>query len=309
MKLRLALFIIPLLVLVSGCQPSTVPSVTTPSAPSNAAEITIEDWDSSIKHVGINELHLETFIVLIANNSSRSIKIGIISLSSGENVIKRSFSESLQLGEKRSFSLTYTLTLARDIGAREVKCKIMVGENIGQVVYPIVAEKEISIAVPIARIGYTQPVGILKDKTITLTLLSWSEKDNILAGPYPDAVYYVCTARPGNKFISLVFELRNDWSKSQKTPYIKLGDLLTDKGKIYSAWQAPTDPTLFPGEYLARPATREEIETLIGDSGGRELLPGKSIRGHVTFEMPENENLVEVCIDSLRPLIEYDGAQ
>lgn len=309
MKLTFALLIISLVVLIISCQSASVPSATTPMALENTEEITIEAWDASVEHVGINELHLETFHVLLTNESNRSIKIGIVSLSSGKSVIKRMFSELLQPGEKKDFSLICSQPLERDVRIRELKCKIMVGQDIGTVMCPIVTEKEISIPVPTSGIGYTQPVGILREKTITLTLLSWRESDKVLAGPYSEETYYVCTARPGNKFISLIFELRNDWSKPQKTPYFNFGDVFTDKGTIYPSWQTPSDPTLFHEEYAAIPATKEEIDTLIGNSGGRDLLPGESILGRVIFEVPQDEHPVEASINSLRPLIEYNRNQ
>lgn len=244
MKLRFALLVLVLTAIASGCQPRTTPSPITPAPAEYAQEITIEEWNASVEHVGIDELRLETFDVLLANHSTRPIEIGVIKLSSGESAIDRMLSELLHPGDKKKFSLICAAPLEKEPGVRELKCKIIVGEDIGQIMCPVIAEKEISISIPTAKVGYTQRVGILKEKTITLTLVSWREVDKALAGPYPGEVYYVCTARPGNKFVMLVFTLRNDWSQPQKTPYISFGQMLSDKGMIYSAWEMPSDPAL-----------------------------------------------------------------
>jgi len=309
-------FIIPsicLLLILLGCAGPLPPSGTAPvpatSSEPSKTEVAIEEWNVEIEHVGIEKVDLESFEVVLRNTSSRPINIGVISLHAGNSENKRMFSTEMNPGAKRSFSVFTSEPLERPRGARSLGCKIIVGEDIGKVMSPIIAEKEISISIPTAGIGYTQRVGILKEKTITLTLLSWKEGDKALAGPYPDGTYYIYTPRPGNKFIMLIYELRNDWSQSQKTPHIKFGDMLTDNGEIYSAWQAPSDPANLSQEYIGRPATDEEITTLIRYSGGRELASGESIKGRIIFEIPEEENPVEASIHSLRPLIEYDGEQ
>ncbi len=308
MKLRLAVLILLSAALASGCQPTTAPGTTAPAPPKSAQGITIEEWNASVGHVGISELTF-TFDVWLANNSSRPIKIKIVSLWSGKSERSRMILKTLQPGEKKNFSLGGCL-LERMPGSRELECKIRIGEDVGQIMSPIIAEKSITIPVPVAGIGYTEPVGMFIEKTLQetlpLTLISWMEGEKALAGPFEKGIYYTYTAKPGNRFITLVFELRNDWTKSQKIPHMWKGDILTDKGKIYSARQIPTDPAILT-EYTTKAATEEEIDALVGYSGGYELPPGESIKGRIVFEVPQDENLVEASIQRLRPLIAYEG--
>lgn len=313
MKLGLGVLILLLAALASACQPATAPRTTTPAPPESAQEISIEEWSASVEHVGISELKLETFEVWLANNSSRSIKIGAVSLWSGKSEIMRTVKATLQPGEEKRISLPFPGNdpLERGPGVREVECKIRIGEDIGHLMFPIIAEKSIIIPVPVAGIGYTEPVGMFLEKdlqeTLPLTLASWKEGEKALAGPF-EGIYYTATAKPGNRFITLVFELRNDWTKSQKTPHIWQGDILTDKGNIYSAWQGHRDPAILT-EYVTKAATEEEIHALVGYSGGYELSPGESIRGRIVFEIPQNENPIEASIQNLRPLIMYEGGR
>lgn len=303
---------VSLVVLAGACQPATAPSLVTPSPTESAQEIVIEDWSAGVEHAGINELRLETFDVRLSNHGSRPIKIGVISLSSGTTEIKRTFTTILQPGEKDSFCLPFPSSdpLERAPGVDELECEITIGQDIGKVMCPVIAEKSITIHVPVAGIGYTEPVGMFLDKTLQetlpLTLVSWMEGDKALAGPF-EGRYYTATAKPGSRFITLVFELRNDWTKAQKIPHIWEGDILTDKGNIYPAWQGHRDPVILT-EYQTEAASEQEISALVRYSGGYELSPGESVKGRVVLEVPQDENPVEASIENLRPLIAYEGS-
>lgn len=69
-------------------------------------------------------------------------------------------------------------------------------------------------------------------------------------------------------------------------------------------WNPPVG--VLSEEYNPREATNE-VETLIGDSGGyEELLPEESTVGRVVFEIPEDETPVEARISGVSYLIKLD---
>ena len=67
-------------------------------------------------------------------------------------------------------------------------------------------------------------------------------------------------------------------------------------------WNPPVG--VLSEEYNPREATNNEVETLIGDSGGyEELLPEESTVGRMVFEIPEDETPVEARISGVSYLI------
>jgi hypothetical protein len=147
---------------------------------------------------------------------------------------------------------------------------------------------------PIARIGDTIPEVGADNRNLSMTLIAWMESDIAVDGPY-QGEFYTFTARPGMKFVILIFELRNNWVREQYTPYLSAGELLTDKGYFYRVRSPPLG--IHSEEYKPRPSTEETVQDLVGNSGGFEkLLPEESVRGCIVFEIPEEQKPVEAKI-------------
>jgi hypothetical protein len=158
---------------------------------------------------------------------------------------------------------------------------------------------------PIIRVGDTIPELSTDKPKLSLTLLSWKESGIAIEGPYSGDIYYAFTAKPGMKFVILAFRFQNNWVRPQETPYLRAGEVATDKGYFYPLWHSPVG--VHSEEYNPRKATDYEIETLMGDSGGyEELLPEESTIGRVVFEIPEDETPVEASISGVSYLIKLD---
>lgn len=128
---------------------------------------------------------------------------------------------------------------------------------------------------------------------LSITFQSWTESNIAVDGPYSGDTYYTFTAKPGMKFVIITYEFKNNGVREQETPYIMVGEVATDKGYFYSIWSPPLG--VHSEEYNPRESTEEEIEKLIGNSGGYEkLLPEQSVRGCVVFEITEDLTPVEV---------------
>jgi len=91
--------------------------------------------------------------------------------------------------------------------------------------------------IPIARIGETV-AEIESGYNLSLTLLSCKESGVAVNGLYGGA-YYTFTAKPGMKFIIVIYRFQNNWIRQQKTPYIDAGEIATDRGYIYPTWSPP----------------------------------------------------------------------
>ncbi|HEC87499.1 MAG TPA: hypothetical protein ENI49_06535 [Thermoplasmatales archaeon] len=297
----LYLLIIGLLVLaiviVSGCIEEEASS-----EPSAESKIVIEAYNISIDDVGVDKLYFDSIKVLLRNEGSTLAKIDKIVLSSGKSKIEDTLVGSLNPREEKEASLPTYSPLEKEIGIDEVKGTISVIDSSGK----ILAEKNITIQIPIARIGDTIPnVGADIDKhNLSLTLLSWKESNIAVDGPYVGDEYYTFTAKPGMKFVILIYKFQNNWIRPQETPYLDAGEIATNKGYIYPIWNPPLG--IHSEEYKPRKATPEEIKTLIGDSGGYEdLLPEESVKGCVVFEIPEDQTTIEASIAYVPPLIKY----
>jgi hypothetical protein len=291
------LLIVGLLVLsvamISGCIKEEIPS-----APSVQSKIVIEAYNISVDDVGMDKLYLDSVKVLLRNEGSASVKINKIVLSSGKSKIEDTSVGSLNPGEKKEFSLPTYTPLEKEIGLDEVKGMISVIDSSGK----ILAEENITIQIPIARIGDT--IQVEGKHNLSLTLLSWKEGNIAIDGPYWEDEYYTFTAKPGMKFIILIFKFQNNWIRPQETPYLNAGEIATDKGYIYPIWNPPVG--IHSEEYKPRKATDKEIKTLIGDSGAFEnLLPEESTVGCVVFEIPKDETPIEASIVYVPPLIRY----
>jgi hypothetical protein len=285
------------IVMMSGCTEEEAPSES-----SAESKIVIEAYNISIDEVGMDKLYFDSIKVLLRNEGNTLAKIDKIVLSLGKSKIEDTLVGSLKPGEEKEFSLPTYHPLEKEIGIDEVKGTISVIDSLGK----ILAEKNITIQILIARIGDTIPnIGADIDKhNLSLTLLSWEESNIAVDGPYSGDEYYTFTAKPGMKFVILIFKFQNNWIRVQETPYLNAGEIATDRGYIYSVWDPPLGVS--SEEYKPRKATNEEVEKLIGDSGGYEdLLPEESVKGCVVFEIPEGQTPIEASIAYVPPLIKY----
>jgi hypothetical protein len=145
---------------------------------------------------------------------------------------------------------------------------------------------------PSARIGDTIPEVGTGNQDLSMTLIGWTESGIAVDGPYVGDEFYTFTARPGMKFIILEFVFRNNWVREQETPYLDAGEVRTDKGYFYSVWSPPLG--VHSEEYGPRLSTQEEMENLGGSGAFEDLLPEESVRGRVIFEIPQDEEPVEI---------------
>jgi hypothetical protein len=272
---------------------------------SGEPKIVIESYNMSIYDVGVDNIHFDRFDVVLRNEGNTKTEINKIVLLLGEDKVEKDSYWGIEPGEEKEISLielgVFSTPLKKEIGIKEAKGKISVIDSSGKVL----AEKNITIQIPIARIGDTIPeVGERRSKhNLSLTLLYWKESDIAVEGPYTDG-YYTFTAKSGMKFIILTFKFQNNWIRVQETPYISAGEIGTDKGYIYTTWDSPVGVS--SEEYKPRKSTDSEIKNLIGTSGGYEkLLPEGSIVGSVVFEIPENETPIEASIVYVPSLIKY----
>jgi hypothetical protein len=156
----------------------------------------------------------------------------------------------------------------------------------------------------VAQIGDTiSEVGLGKEG-LSMTLIGWAESDIAVKGPYKGSQLYTFTARPGMKFIILGFEFHNNWVREQKTPYFSKGEVRTDKGYFYQVW-SPLGG-IHSREYAPRPSTQEEVQNLGGSGAFEDLLPEKSVRGHIVFEIPKDEEPEEVELSQVPVPIKLD---
>ena len=270
------------------------------SEPSAESKIVIEACNISIDDVGVDKLYFG-IKVLLKNEGSTFANIDKIVLSLGKSKIESTFLSSLLAGKEKEYSLSYS-PLEKKIGIDEVKGTIsVIGSG------KILAEKRITIQIPIARIGDTIPnVGVDIDKhNLSLIPLSWKKSNIAVKGPYFEGEYYTFTAKPGRKFVILIYKFQNNWIRPQETPTPsadKICEIVTDRGYIYPIWN------LFGIEeykaYKSRIATNEEVDILVGDFGDcKNLLPEESVKGCAVFEIPEDQTAIEASIPYVSPLI------
>ena len=289
----------------------------TVSLPELSAEskIVIESYNISIGDVGVDKLYFDKAEVLLRNEGDVSATDIELVISSNKEEIEGYSSIALEPGEEKKVSYSFDLIsgeLSKGIGIEEIAVTMrLLGyperKGIEKVEKQILVEKNITIPIPIVRIGNTiSEVGGGIDKhNLSLTLLSWRESDMAVDGPYSGDNYYTFTAKPGMKFVILIFKVRNNWIRVQETPYLNSGEIATNKGYIYNTWNPPI--SFHSEEYKPRKSTDEEVKILIGDSGGYEdLLPEESIMGCVVFEIPEDEIPIEASIVNVPSLIKYE---
>lgn len=269
---------------------------------SGEPKIVIDSYNISIYDVGVDNIHFDRFDVVLKNEGNTKTEINKIALLLGKDKVEKDYYWNIEPGEKEKISLmsngVFSTPLKKEIGTKEANGKISVIDSLGK----ILAERNITVTIPVAKIGDTIPE-IKKGNNLSLTLLSWKESNIAVDGPYTDG-YYTFTAKPGMIFIILTFKFQNNWVRMQETPYLDAGEIGTNKGYIYTTWNPPLGVS--SEEYKPSKSTSEEIKNLIGTSGGYEkLLPEGSIVGSVVFEIPENETPIEASIVYVPSLIKY----
>lgn len=130
--------------------------------------------------------------------------------------------------------------------------------------------------------------------SLSMTILSAIESNICVDGPYATD-FYTFTTQEGMKFITLTYELQNDWIGEQITPVMAYGEILTDKGYYYNYWNPPVG--VLSDEYQPRKSTEDEVEKFIGREGSlTELLPEETIIGCAVFEIPEDQIGIEITL-------------
>lgn len=285
--------LITAVVIISGC---------IEELKSGEPKIVIESYNMSIYDVGVDNVHFDSFNVVLRNEGNTKTEINKIVLLLGKDKVEKDSYWGIEPGEKMKISLVdgvFSTPLKKEIGTKEANGKISVIDSLGK----ILAERNITVTIPVAKIGDTIPE-IKRGSNLSLMLLSWKESNIAVDGPYSGNEYYTFTAKSGMKFIILTFRFQNNWIRSQETPYLDAGEIGTNKGYIYTTWNPPLG--FSSEEYKPSKSTSEEIKNLIGTSGGYEkLLPEGSIVGSVVFEIPENEIPIEASIVYVPSLIKY----
>lgn len=277
----------------AGCKSSeqAAPPSKETTVPTIIQRITITQSDIQVDEVNLDKVHLRGDISL-RNDGTVPVEVDKIILSSPEETIEElPWISSLEPEEEAKEYLSFSLS--RKFGIYQIPITIGIMNPSGQ----ILGEKNIIVPIPVATIGDTIQI----EPDLSLTLLSWKESNIAVNGPYAGGDYYIFKAKPDMKFIILTYEFKNNGIREQETPYLNEGEILTNKGYIYQLWRP------IGGFWTSsRDATRSEIETLVGNSGGYEkLLPEESTIGRVVFEIPENAMPIEAEIIYLQPLIRF----
>lgn len=137
---------------------------------------------------------------------------------------------------------------------------------------------------------------------LSITFLLWVEDKTAVDGPYSGDTYYTFTAKPGMKFVIVIYELKNNGVRKQSKPYIDTGEVETDKGYFYFVWSPPVGTS--SEEYNPRESTEEEVANLEGDANCPfTLLPEESDKSCVVFEIPQDETPVEVDLSYYIPYL------
>ncbi len=142
---------------------------------------------------------------------------------------------------------------------------------------------------------------------ISISLSEWKESSIAIEGPYSGNRFYAFTAKPGMKFIILIFKFRNDGVRAQQTPYLSEGEIQTGQGFFYKVWHSPAG--ISSDDYKPRAATDSDIKKLVGDSAAFvNLLPHQeSSFGRVVFEIPKDGKPIEAIIKTLPVRIRFSG--
>jgi len=293
---------------------STAPTLTLTPIPTPTPKLTpkivAEDYKIRLYDVGVDKLYIDEVNIVLKNIGGVLVTVTKLIISSNGEEIQSSGSTALGPLEQKEIAFSswnygsYD-KLAKPIGVDQITATMKIlGYPQGITGDQILLEKDIAISIPKVRMGDTI-AEIQGKQNLSLTLLSWEKSLIAVYGPYSSSSqYYTFTARPGMKFIVLIYRFQNNGIREQETPYIDAGEIATDKGYIYSVWSPPGG--VYSEEYKPREATSEEVDRLIGDSGGYEdLLQEESTIGCVVFEIPADATPVEASLAYVPVLIKF----
>jgi len=287
--------------------PSRAPS---PTKTPKAEVISIEECSIKLGDMRLDKVYLDKVKVVVKNWSTHPIRLAKFVLSSNKH--KATYPPIGEIGtikpsERKEIEFTrhdVRVEFDRELATEEIKAKLeLFGYLSGKL--KLLAEKNINIPIPLATIGQTIPEVGRSRQNMSLTLLAWKESDIAVDGPYHSGQCYTFTARPGMKFIILLYQIQNNSKRPQEPPYLLEGEVATDKGYIYKMWQPPSG--IHSEEYKPRKSTQGEIESLLGDcTCCRELLPGgrEVDKDAAVFEIPKDETPIEVYIEEVPALIQ-----
>lgn len=292
------------LVLCSACIEGAGPA-TTPT-PTATPVVVIEDYEIQPYDIELDTLSIGKVAVMLRNEGSGSASISELVITSNDEEIRCSTFATLDVGEQEEIScdfIYYQNELSKPIGIDQLTATMaIIGYPEGATGDRILAVEWITISIPKVSMGSTIQE-IRGKQNLSLTLLSWEESPIAVDGPYASG-YYTFTARPGMKFVILIYRFQNNDVREQRTPYINAGEIATDIGYIYSIWNPPGGT--WAEEYNPRKATEAEVNRLVGDSGGYEdLLPEESTTGCVVFEIPADAMPIEANIAYVPFLIKF----
>ncbi len=275
----------------TGTSPQTLPE----------ASLVLLDYSMKFEKVWLDKVYLDSLKLNLRNEGSSEVYLSDIKLSCGEyGEITGIIYEEIGPEEEDTIEVSFFLeSLKRELGSQEIPCTLEIRDSD----YNTVLEEEVSVEIPTVWIGdvVDEIEGL---HNMSLTLVKYIESDKAVDGPYSSG-YYTFTAKPGMKFVILVYKFQNNWNRPQSTPYFDKCEVMTDKGYIYPCWSPPAG--IHSEEYNPRKSTQEEIETYVGTSGGfEELLPEESTIGCIVFEMPEDETPVEIAIEGVPYIIELN---
>jgi len=275
--------------------------------PSGTPTIVIADYEIRLNDVGVDKLYIDEVIIELKNDGDASTTITELVISSnGAEIRGPIFFVTLGPGEKQEISCSGSLSsheLSKPIGVTQLAATVTIlGYPKGATGGRILAEEDVAISIPKISVGSTIPA-IEGKQGLSLALLSWKESNIAVDGPYGSS-YYTFTAKPNMKFVILIYRFQNSGIREQETPYINAGEIATDEGYIYSVWSPPVG--VYSEEYKPREATIEEVDRLIGDSGGFEdLLQEETTIGCVVFEIPAGATPIEASLAYLPVLIKF----
>jgi hypothetical protein len=272
------------------------------------ARVVIRDFKPT-STADLDAIYLQQVQVLLRNDGDLPSVVQKLVVASETNEVEASVYDA-RLDPKSEKSIAFNFRgakIVRSIGLERIESTVRVlgytGEK-SQGIEQKLAEAKFSLLVPVARIGETiSEYGDTHD--LPLTLLWWRESSIAVHGPYFPSEYYTFTARPGMKFVILAFMFENKGIREQETPYLHAGEIGTGpKGCCYKVWEPPLG--VHSEEYNPRKSTWDEVNTLVGDSGGFEtLLPEQSVVGCVVFEIPQETTPIEASIVGLPVLIKF----
>jgi len=251
----------------------------------SADEVRIVNCEVSLKSLSIDEIEISKIEVEFTDPLARLVTIAIDGCLYEESVVGGRATVNCSWTECIIKRAAGQGTLLVDVAALDSQRSVL-------------SQRVFEVDIPTIRIGQT--AGAI-DGQIAMKLLWVRESPITVNGPYISG-YYTFAARPGMKFVILAFEFMNNGIRPTTTPYLNTGELRTTQGYIYPLWSPRAGAR--SDEYSPTESTPGEIEELIGNSGGYEsLLPEETVLGQITFEIPLDEDPVEMQVDGIAPII------